>query len=80
MNGKETSAMSIWDVFNEYADVRDELEDLMDSYEVLQEDIRVAMEDITDELNEVRQRLLHCDHIFKRYRSAKKSTGENISA
>ena len=73
MKNNEASSLSIWDVFNEYADVREDLEYLLDSYDVLQDDIRIAMEDITDELDEIRQRLLRCDQIFKRYRSVKSS-------
>ena len=71
MKNNEAAALSVWDVFNEYADVREDLECLLDSYDTLQDDIRIAMEDIADELDEIRQRLLRCDQIFKRYRSAK---------
>ena len=73
MKNNEASSLSVWDVFNEYADVREDLECLLDSYDILQYDIRIAMEDITDELDEIRQRLLRCDQIFKRYRSVKSS-------
>ena len=75
MNNKETPSPSVWDVFNEYADVRDDLEYLLYSYDTLRDDIRIAMEDISDELDEIRQRLLRCDSIFKRYRSAKGNQG-----
>ena len=73
MKNNEIQALSVWDVFNEYADVRDDLECLLDSYDILQDDIRTAMEDIADELNEIRQRLLRCDQIFKRYHSVRNS-------
>ena len=73
MKNNGASSLSVWDVFNEYADVREDLECLLDSYDILQDDIRIAMEDITEELDEIRQRLLRCDQIFKRYRSAKSS-------
>lgn len=71
MKTNEALSLSVWDVFNEYADVREDLECLLDSYDTLQDDIRTAMDDITDELDEIRQRLLRCDQIFKRYRSTK---------
>ena len=70
---KNNETLSVWDVFEEYADVRDDLEYLLDSYDILQEDIRIAMEDITDELDRLRQRLLRCDRIFKRYQTARSS-------
>ena len=73
MKNNEIQALSVWDVFNEYADVRDDLECLLDSYDILQDDIRIAMKDITDELDGIRQRLLRCDQIFKRYRSGRNS-------
>ena len=73
MKNNEASSLSVWDVFNEYADVRDDLECLLDSYDILRDEIRIATEDITDELDEIRQRLLRCDQIFKRHRSAKSS-------
>ena len=73
MKNNEIQALSVWDVFNEYADVRDDLECLLDSYDILQDDIRTAMEDIADELDGIRQRLLRCDQIFKRYRSGRNS-------
>ena len=71
MKTNEALSLSVWDVFNEYADAREDLECLLESYDTLQNDIRIAMDDITDELDEIRQRLLRCDQIFKRYRSTK---------
>ena len=71
MKNNEAPSLSVWDVFNEYADVREDLEYLLNSYYILQDGIRIAMEDITDELDEIQQRLLRCDQVFKRYRSTK---------
>ena len=68
---KNNGTPSVWDMFEEYADVRDDLEYLLDSYDLLQEDIRIAMEDITDELDGLRQRLLRCDQIFERYQTSR---------
>ena len=34
MKNNEASSLSVWDVFNEYADVRDDLECLLDSYDI----------------------------------------------
>ena len=42
---------TLWDVLEEYAEVRDEYEDLLYSFEILQDEMQTAMEDIRDDLD-----------------------------
>ena len=65
---KKTNGLAIWDVFNEYADVRDDLEDVLLSYECLQSEIGDAMDAIAEELEALHNRLAACDRIFRRYK------------
>ena len=44
--------LTVWDVFNEYADIRDELEDSIGSFNSVIEDIQAALVDLDDELDE----------------------------
>ena len=71
---KAADGLTIWDVFNEYADVRDDLEDLLLSYECLQNEIGDAMDDIAEELEDLHNRLAACDRIFCRFK--KKSSDQ----
>ena len=71
MHGNEKSELTVWDVFNEYADVRDDLENMITLYECLQDDIRLAVDEIADDLEEIQERLQRCDSLFKRYRTVK---------
>ena len=63
-----TNGLTVWDVFNEYADVRDDLEDVLLSYECLQSEIGDAMDAIAEELEALHNRLAACDRIFRRYK------------
>lgn len=65
---KTTDGLTIWDVFNEYADVRDDLEDLLVAYEGLQAEIGDTMVDIEEELKDIHNKLTACDRIFRRYK------------
>lgn len=67
MQNKEN--MTVWDVFNEYADIRDELEDAMHSFSSAIEDIQFALMDLNDEMNQIYDHLSECDKIFRRFRS-----------
>ena len=71
---KTTNGLTIWDVFNEYADVRDDLEDILVSYECLQSEIGEAMDTISEELGDLHNRLAACDRIFRRFK--KTSSGQ----
>ena len=71
---KKPNGLTIWDVFNEYADVRDDLEDVLLSYECLQSEIGDAMDAIAEELEALHNRLAACDRIFRRYK--KKSSDQ----
>jgi len=68
MSVEQKEKLSVWDVFNEYANVRDDLEDVLDSFEILQDDIQLALEDISEAITEITERLSECDTVFCRYR------------
>lgn len=63
-----TINMSIWDVFNEYADIRDDIEDALSYLEELQYEAKTTLADIHSELADIRTRLLLCDRILKRFK------------
>lgn len=58
----------IWELLNEYADIRDELEDTFDSFHYLKADIETAMDDIADELNQLQEHLNTCSARLMRLR------------
>jgi len=62
---------TLWDVLEEYAEVRDECEDLLYSFEILQDEMQTAMEDIRDDLDDIRKHLDRCDKVFRRYKVPK---------
>ena len=74
MRAEHKDRISVWDVFNEYANVRDELEDVLDSFEILQSDIQLALEDVSEAITEITDRLSECDKVFCRYR---RQSGKN---
>ena len=75
---KTTNGLTIWDVFNEYADVRDDLEDILLSYECLQSGIGDAMDTISEELEDLHNRLAACDRIFRRFKKTSSDQAEEI--
>lgn len=58
----------IWELLDEYADIRDELEDTLDSFRYLKADIEFALEDITDELNLLQEHLNTCSARLMQFR------------
>lgn len=60
----------IFDLLEEYADIRDELEDTMQSFEILASDIGLAMDDIRDELETLQEHLDRCSNRLIRFRGA----------
>lgn len=62
---------SIWDLLDEYADIRDELEDTLRSYEILQYELTSAMEDIQDELDILKEHLSKCSSRLIRFKGPK---------
>ena len=64
----EKEKMTVWDVFNNYADIRDELEDAMESFSFFMEDVQTALMDLNDELEQIRSHLTECDKVFRRYK------------
>ena len=75
---KTAKGLTIWDVFNEYADVRDDLEDILLSYECLQSEIGDAMDTISEELEALHNRLAVCDRIFRRYKKTSSDQAEEM--
>ena len=75
---KTTNGLTIWDVFNEYADVRDDLEDILLSYECLQNEIGDTMDAIAEELETLHNRLGACDRIFRRYKKRSSDQAEKM--
>jgi len=64
--------MTIWEVFEEYADVRDAFEELLSSFEYLQDVMQTATEGIRGDLDSIRERLDKCDNVFRRYKIPEK--------
>ena len=62
---------TLWEVLNEYADVRDELQDILESFSILIEDINLAMGDISEDLDRIQKHLGECDGTFRRYKVPK---------
>ena len=58
--------LTVWDVFNEYADIRDELEDSIGSFNSVIEDIQAALVDLDDELSEnISTNVIRCSVVLK---------------
>ena len=70
--GRECTGLSVWDVFEEYADVRDELEDLLEGFRSLQEDIELTVFDLADSLEAVEGHLARCDKGFRRFKAKRR--------
>ena len=68
MNHQKEYRLSIWDVFDEYADVRDDLEDTIAVCQSMKDDLESSMEEISDQLNDIEERLHQCDLIFRRFK------------
>ena len=77
---KTTNGLTIWNVFNEYADVRDDLEDILLSYECLQSEIGDAVDAIAEELEALHNRLAACDRIFRRYKKTSSDQAEAMES
>ena len=59
---------SLWDVLDNYADVRDELDDVLQSFSMAQYELQCAMDDINGELEAIQGHLAECDRVFRRYK------------
>ena len=59
--------MDLWDVLNEYADVRDAFDDMSYLVDSILDDLRITAIDISDELDDMRERLEACDRVFRRF-------------
>lgn len=62
---------AIWDLLDEYADIRDELEDTLQSFEILQFEMVSAMEDIQDELDQLKEHLSKSSSRLIRFKGSK---------
>jgi DNA repair ATPase RecN len=65
--------LSVWEVFNEYADARDLLEDAMTTIEDLEFEIGAALDDLSDEIESISVKLAECDSVFRRFKRQKSS-------
>lgn len=61
------TGLSVWDVFEEYADVRDDLEDILDGFHSIIEDIGLAIYELEGGLEDVEEHLARCDKVFRRF-------------
>lgn len=77
---REEGKFSVWDVFEEYADIRDELEDLLDGFRSVREDIELAVYDLEGDLEEVEGHLSRCDRVFRRFRTKRRYEEEAFEA
>lgn len=58
----------VWDLLEEYMDIRDELEETLDSIELLQDDISAAMDGINEQLENLQE---HMDTVSRKLRRFK---------
>ena len=70
---QKRNILTVWEVFEKYADIRDELEDILMSFDVMKDDIETALDDISDGLDQLTMNLKECDRVFRRFRAAKPS-------
>jgi len=77
---REEPKLSVWDVFEEYADVRDELEDLLEGFRSVREDIELAVYDLEGGLEEVEGHLARCDRVFRRFKAKRRREEEAFEA
>lgn len=61
----------IWELLNEYADIRDELEDALASFQELKAELETALEDVSQELDEILSHLAECSNHLIRFRKTK---------
>lgn len=59
----------IWDLLEEYMDIRDALEETLDSFTDLQDDIGIAMEDIGGQLESLQEQLTRTSNRLKRFKT-----------
>ncbi|MDC7290255.1 hypothetical protein NXH76_20905 [Blautia schinkii] len=59
---------SIWDLLDEYADIRDGLEDTLQSFQILHYELSCAMDDIRDEIDALEVGLEKCSRRLMRFK------------
>lgn len=59
----------VWELLEEYMDIRDGMEDALDSIELLHEDIRIAMDDINGQLEDLQEHMDNVSSKLRRFRS-----------
>lgn len=62
---------SIWELLNEYADIRDGLEDTLQSFENLQFEVSSTLGDIQDEIDTLKEHLAVCSARLIRFKRPK---------
>lgn len=68
--------LTVWEVFEEYADIRDDMEDLLMDFQGMMDEIETVMSDLADGLGELEERLDQCDRTFRRFKSGYKEEKE----
>lgn len=59
----------IWDLLEEYMDIRDDLENILDNLTDLQNDMAAAMEDIHEELDSLQTQLDNTGRHLRRFKA-----------
>lgn len=60
--------LTVWEVFETYADIRDDLEELLIDFQNTVEELGTAMIDLADGLGELETTLGQCDRTFQRFK------------
>lgn len=70
----------VWDLLEEYMDIRDELEETLDSFRCLQDELQFAIEDISGELESLQLHMEKVSSQLKRFKSPQIIQHEVIKA
>lgn len=60
----------IWDLLDQYADIRDQLEDVLSSMQVLQFQFAADLEDLSADFDDLSAQIARCSHSLIRFRTA----------
>lgn len=58
----------IWDLFDQYADIRDHLEDLLYSMQMLQSQLTSDLDDLSDDFDDLTEALIKCSKNLIRFK------------
>lgn len=59
---------TVWELLEDYADIRDELDDALQLFEILQFELTSALDDIQDELDNLNSHLEECSSRLRRFK------------